>query len=136
MTRLNCLILIPALALLLAGCSSTQTALNSKGQGETRYIDAPTSTVWPLLKTAVVLSGGTINEVRESEKTILADYGGTASSWGEYVAIFCTPENKGTQLEVVSKPKLKTNITYVRRGKDIWHQMNLLLKEKGIWCAP
>lgn len=125
-----------AVALSLTGCSSINTALNAKGSGETKYIDAPIPTVWPELQTAVVLSGGTVNELRESEKIILADYGGTASSWGEYVAVFCTPKGKGTQVEVVSKPKLKTNITYVRRGKDIWHQLHLLLKEKGIWVNP
>jgi hypothetical protein len=121
--------LIASCSLLLAGCSSVQTAKESKGKGEARMYHKPVAEVWPEVKKAVAATGGTAEETNEAEHYVLASYGVSAFSWGEKVAVFCTAAGAGsTKVEVVSKAALKTNITATNRAPQIFTQLDKSIK--------
>lgn len=114
---------------ILCGCSTVQTAKQAQGSGESMSYQQPMSVIWPLLPEAINATGGTIRETNEAEKYLLASYGMSAWSWGEEVALFCRGNEGGTTVEVVSKAKLKTNITAVKRAPEIFKFLDESLRQ-------
>lgn len=125
----NKFLLISCLVL-LSGCSTVQTAKNAQGTGDLKVYSAKKESVWPAMVQSVTSTGGTIKEQDENQCYILASYGMTAWSWGEKVALFCKENNDSTQVEVVMKAALKTNITAVNRAPKIFSSISTALSKK------
>lgn len=117
------------MALVLTACSSVQTAKEAKGTGEVKTYSQPIAVVWPEIKKAVEATDGKVEEVNDVEYYALASYGVGAFSWGEKVAIFCTPSGNSTRVEIVNKAKLKTNITATNNAPKIFAKLDSALKK-------
>ncbi len=99
-------------AIFISGCATVQVAQDAKGTGKKRVFDKPESMVWPAMQTAITATGGQIISQDQDTCSILARYGASLFSWGERVAIFCTPLSESkTETEVVSKRAISVNIT-------------------------
>ncbi len=121
--------LIPCLLLsFLTACSSTQTAINAKGTGQKEIYQSSKDDIWPIMLQAVKSTDGTIREQDKSNCLIAASYRATAWSWGEKVALFCEEKGGVTEVEVVSKAALKTNITAVKRAPQLQNEIGKQIK--------
>jgi PBP1b-binding outer membrane lipoprotein LpoB len=98
------LVMTSVLAILLAGCASTETVKEAQGQGISRTYEYAYE---PVFNAAVAAAKAKELEVLENDKNagrLVFSKGVTLWSWGERIAVFVRPVNsKTTQVEVVSK---------------------------------
>lgn len=115
--------------IILSGCASVQVAKDARGTGQKKIYEKPMSQVWGAMKQAVLNTGGSIVSENTNDCSILAKYGVGAFSWGERVGVFCVviSENK-TETEVVSKRAVSMKITASDWTKDIYKELDELLK--------
>ncbi len=122
--------LIAFIAILsITGCSSVQSAKNARGTGEKQLFSSTKDKVWPAMLASIPSTGGSIKEKNKDQCYVLASYGVTAWSWGEKVAVFCQENSESTEVEVVMKAALKTNITAVKRAPKIFTAISNKLAE-------
>jgi len=105
------IILLFILTVFISGCGTLSSTLAAKGTGSTRSYQIPFDKAWSEMPTMITLVGLTYVRDDIKERYMLAERGVTGWSWGEKVAIFFTPEEKSTVIEVVAKPVLYTNIS-------------------------
>jgi hypothetical protein len=95
----------------LSGCATLSSTLAAKGTGTSRIYQMPFEKVWNEMPSVVSHVGLTYVQGDVKEGYVLAERGVTGFSWGEKVAIFITPQGQNTNVEIVTKPVLITNIT-------------------------
>ena len=91
----------------LAGCASTETVKEARGQGVSRVYEAAYESVY----NATLEAAKSRNlEVVESDKAtgrLVLSHGVTLWSWGERIAVFIGRRGStATEVEIVSKPVL------------------------------
>lgn len=116
--------------LTLAGCSTVDTAKEAQGSGQMKTYYVTQEKAWPAMLNAVEQTGGAIKEQNEEQCYVLAAYGVTAFSWGEKVAVFCNSSHGSTDIEVVMKAALKTNVSAVKRAPEIFSAIDIALAEQ------
>ena len=93
------------LAILLAGCASTETVRQEKGEGDKRLFNHAYDAVFDA---TLVVAGKQGLEVVEEERdngTIMLSHGVTLWSWGERIAVFIKKTSTTqTEVEIISKP--------------------------------
>lgn len=108
-------------SLFVSGCSSVNTLSTSKGQGTIKNYRIDRDKIWPAVKKAITMTGGTVTEVNEEDYCVLGEYDQTYTSWGTFVAIFAEPNfTGGTSVEVIIKPKLATNVCHGQKPTPIF----------------
>lgn len=102
---------ILAAVLILSGCTTLGDARLAKGTGMMRSYDASFEKTWAATLCSVNGLGLPVAGDNKQEGYILAQRGMTAFSYGENIAIFIHKRGpKGTDVEVVSKKAMQTNI--------------------------
>ncbi|HPD82880.1 MAG: hypothetical protein R3D88_03220 [Alphaproteobacteria bacterium] len=106
------LIFVIFLTLNLQACASSNAAKTAQGSGLTKTYAASYDATWNASINAVNATYGEVVEENKEEGNIVATYGVTPFSWGERVAVFLKSlGSKETEVEVVSKRAVSTNIT-------------------------
>lgn len=120
---------LSSLLLNVSGCASVGVAQDAKGTGVKRIYQKPVSEAWRAMRNAVVSTGGVIKEEDKEDCSVLSEYGVSWFSWGERVGVFCravTPTQ--TEIEIVSKPAVSTNVTATDWTSAIFRQLDSHLK--------
>ncbi|MGH1398039.1 MAG: DUF3568 family protein [Alphaproteobacteria bacterium] len=116
--------LIVLVALNLQACASANHAKNAQGEGIKMVYSASYDNTWDASIAAIAATNGKIVEQDQKQGVIAASYGVTAFSWGERVALFLkTLTSKKTEVEVVSKRAVATNITAADWVADIHQEL-------------
>lgn len=95
----------------LASCASVESAKSAKGTGTEKLYLASCGDIFNSVPSIADSTGGKIKEANNSKGYFLVEYGMTAFSWGERVAIFCDQRNGKAAVEVVSIRAYSQNIT-------------------------
>jgi hypothetical protein len=98
------------IALALVGCANLNDAKNAKGTGNVQMINAGYDKVWVATKASIVESGLYIVKEDKSTGEILATKGVSMLSYGENIAVFVRARGGLTEVEIVSKKVLATNV--------------------------
>jgi hypothetical protein len=92
-------------AILLAGCATTDTVRQEKGEGDKQLFEHPYDVVF---EATLVVAGNEGLEMVEQDRdngTIILSHGVTLWSWGERVAVFIRKMSATqTEVEIISKP--------------------------------
>lgn len=114
------LVMAMAVAFVQAGCSTLADARAAQGTGAKRTYNAGYDETWDATLKSLNSLGLPIAADNKTSGQIVAQRGITAFSYGENVAIFVTKEDAAkTQVEVVSKRAMSTNIFAPDWSKDI-----------------
>lgn len=93
--------------ILFAGCASTETVKQEKGEGDKRLFEHGYDAVFDA---SLVVAKKQELEVVEQDRgsgTIILSHGVTLWSWGERIAVFVTKVSASqTEVEIISKPVL------------------------------
>lgn len=110
------------------GCSSLHSIPDSQGSGEKKVYNATMDETWEAMLIAVSQTKGLIRQEHKDTCTVLAEYNMSMFSWGENVAVFCYKKSdKATEVEVISKAKVATNITASNWTDDIFKELDYIL---------
>jgi hypothetical protein len=121
--------ILPAVALALAvfhtGCATMADAQKGRGTGDTAVYAASFEEIWAALPTAVTEAGLEFIATNKDDRSVLAQRGVTAFSYGENVAIFVNPRAEARQeVEVVSKKAVATNVFAPNWSKSIFTELD------------
>jgi len=124
------LVLVVILTVFCSGCASLSSTLADKGNGTSKTYQVPVDKLWAEMPTVINHVG--LEYVRSDlkERYILAERKASVNTWGEYVAIFFTPEGQRTTVEIVAKPVLYTNV-----ASAYWTWPDTIFKEMDIWWS-
>lgn len=93
------------LAIFIVGCASTETVVESKGQGEKRVYSHTYEAVYKATLEAAAKHKLEVVESNKTTRRIVLTHGTTWLSWGENIAIFFNSiSGNKTEVEIVSKP--------------------------------
>ena len=97
---------------LASACTTLADARAAKGSGASREYAASFDKVWDTIPVVLKEVELPLVSQNKAERTILAQRGITAFSYGENVAIFVEPVggSSRTRVEIVSKRAMETNI--------------------------
>lgn len=121
-------VLMATLILIMHGCATLADARKAEGEGVRKVYKVSIDKSWNA--TLKVLSKLKLDLVTENknEGYILAQRGITAFSYGENIAIFLKTKNdQETEVEVVSKRAMETNIFAPDWSKDIHEELQVAL---------
>lgn len=111
---------IAALIFLASGCTTMQDASHGKGEGTSETFNHPYHDVWDAVVEGVKATSLKLVSQNKLEGKILAQKGMTPFSYGENVAVFVTTiDSRSTEVEVVSKKAMYTNILAKNWSNDI-----------------
>ncbi|HTL47619.1 MAG TPA: hypothetical protein VL688_06095 [Verrucomicrobiae bacterium] len=95
----------------LAGCTTTHNIHGFRGKGKSATFDVAFMDAWESAKEAGNMMGLDIKEENLDAKYIVFGKRVSLMSYGEVVGVYVTPVSDGkARVEVVSKPKVRTNI--------------------------
>ena len=115
--------------LLVQGCSTLADARKAEGEGIKKTFPATYERTWNASNTALVKLKLEIASENRDKGYILAQRGMTFASYGENVAIFIRKKaDKETNVEVVSKKSMATNIFAPDWTEDIFKEIDTALK--------
>lgn len=98
---------VPVVAAFIAGCASTETVKEAKGQGVTRTYAYPFQPVYDATLAAAKSKSLEVVESDKASGRLVLSHGVTLWSWGERIAVFIKPaDRRSTEVEIVSKPVL------------------------------
>lgn len=118
-----------ALASLLTGCNTIADAQKARGTGAKVSYAASFEEIWAALPTAVTEAGLEFISANRDDRSVLAQRGITAFSYGENVAIFVTPlQPQKQEVEVVSKKSMATNVFAPDWAKPIFAELDKKFK--------
>ena len=131
--RLGLGILLMTLTSATVGCATISTVRQARGTGTKKVYAVPFSDLSSKVRKALGVLGLQIVEIETSEDgkkvSILAEKGLSAFSYGERVAVFLTEVGpQQTQVEVVSKKVLATNIFARTWTVDIFKTLDAIVK--------
>jgi len=121
-------VLLLTLIAILQGCTTLADARKAEGEGVRKVYKANIDKSWNA--TIKVLSKLKLDVATENKTDgyILAQRGISALSYGENIAIFLKPKNQQeTEVEVVSKKAMSTNIFAPDWTKDIHNELQMSL---------
>lgn len=122
---------ILALTLLVQGCSTLADARKAEGEGTKRVYQATFENTWNAANTALVKLKLEIASENRDKGYILAQRGMGFTSYGENVAVFVRKKTEAeTQVEVVSKKTMATNIFAPDWTDDVLNEISVALKNK------
>jgi hypothetical protein len=114
-----------ALALFQTGCATMADAQKGKGTGTAVAYAASFEEIWAALPAAVTEAGLEFISANRDDRSVLAQRGITAFSYGENVALFVTPvAPQKQQIEVVSKKAMATNVFAPDWAKPIFAELD------------
>lgn len=120
-----------SILLVSAGCNTLADARAAKGTGKTRAYDYSYDTVWENIQYVLSDCDLKIAGENKDEGYILAQKEITLFSYGEQVAVFVSKINESkTEVEVVSKKSMETNILAWNWEKPILDGLDKKLNEK------
>jgi len=131
MKHMKYLLLIPLLliSVVLTGCTTMADAVAARGTGETVAYQASFDEIWAELPGAITAAGLQFVSANREDRSMLAQRGITAFSYGENVAIFVEKiQAKQSSVEVVSKKSMQTNIFAPNWAKPIFEQLDKKFK--------
>ena len=115
-------------AILLSGCTTLADAKLAKGTGQKQIYNAAYDPTWKATVCSLNAKGLQIASENKLENTILAQRGMTAFSYGENIAVFVRKvSKKQTEVEVVSKKVMETNIFAPNWSRDVLDGINSCL---------
>lgn len=118
-----------ALTILMQGCSTLADARKAEGEGTKRVYPASFEQTWNAANTALVKLKLEIATENINQGHILAQRGISFGSYGENVAVFVRKQtDKETQVEVVSKKSMATNIFAPDWTDDVLNEIGIALK--------
>lgn len=127
MKKVN-LVFLPALllsAFIFAGCATMSDAVQSRGTGAKVTYQASFDDVWAAMPDVVKAAGLHFVSANRDERTVLAQRGMTAFSYGENVAIFVEKvEETKSSVEVISKKAMATNVFAPDWARPIFEQLD------------
>jgi hypothetical protein len=113
------------LAFLGAGCATIADAQKGRGTGDVAVYAASFEEIWAAMPTAITEAGLEFITANREDRSILAQRGITAFSYGENVAIFVNPRAEVAQeVEVVSKKAMATNVFAPNWSKPIFAELD------------
>lgn len=116
---------VALLALVHSGCATIADAQKGRGTGETALYAASFEEIWAALPTAVTEAGLEFITANRDDRSVLAQRGITAFSYGENVAIFVnSPEEARQEVEVVSKKAMATNVFAPNWAKPVFDELD------------
>ena len=116
-------------SLLLTGCSTMADAVQARGTGTKVIYQASFADIWAALPQVVTDAGLKFVSANPADRSVLAQRGMTAFSYGENVAIFVEKiEPSGSSVEVVSKKAVATTIFAPDWAKPIFEQLDKKFK--------
>lgn len=119
-------------ALLTQGCSTLADARKAEGEGVKRVYPASFESTWNASNTALVKLKLEIASENRDKGYILAQRGMTLGSYGENVAVFVRKKTDAeTQVEVVSKKTMATNIFAPDWTEDVLNEIGIALKNQS-----
>jgi len=124
--RLAFISAIAGLALALnTGCSTMADAMQGRGTGQSVAYQASFDEIWAALPSAVNAAGLKFVAANRDDRSVLAQRGITAFSYGENVAIFVDPlTGQKQRVEVVSKKAMATNVFAPSWAKPIFAELD------------
>ena len=118
-------LLLLLLLVAAAGCATMADAVKARGTGTSVAYLASFDDVWRALPTAIKDAGLDFVSANKEDRSVLAQRGISAFSYGENVAIFVDPlETAKSQVEVVTKKAMNTNIFAPNWAKPIFEQLD------------
>lgn len=120
-----------ALSLLLCSCTTVGGMENTSPKGGmVQLYEAPYRTVFDLALHACQVLDFKINSTHYEQKFIVASNGMSAFSYGERVGIYFREVDKNqTEVRIISKAKVKTNIFAPRWASEIHQLMQARLNQ-------
>ena len=116
---------------MLQGCSTLADARKAEGEGIKRSFPASFEKTWNASNTALVKLKLEIASENRDKGYILAQRGMTFFSYGENIAIFVRKKNDAeTNVEIVSKKSMATNIFAPDWTEDIFKEIGIALKNQ------
>lgn len=110
--------------LTLAACQTPTEVREDEGKGPTRTYVASFDSMWEAMPAVVHNAGLELADEDETSGTVLASHGLSPFSFGENVAIFVRDRGDTlTEVEVVSKPALATNVFANDWSDEIFDQV-------------
>jgi uncharacterized lipoprotein len=123
--------LLMALTFLMQGCSTLADAKKAEGEGVVRVYQAPFEKTWNAANTALNKLKLEIASENRDKGYILAQRGISFASYGENVAVFVKKKTQSeTQVEVVSKKSMATNIFAPDWTESVLNEIGLALKNQ------
>ena len=117
---------------LIQGCSTLADARKAEGEGTKRIYPASFEQTWNAANTALVKLKLEIATENITQGHILAQRGMSFGSYGENVAVFVRKKtDKETQVEVVSKKSMATNIFAPDWTDDVLNEIGIALKNSA-----
>lgn len=117
---MNKVITFSLITVLLGGCTTLADARLAKGTGMKQSYESPYDNTWKAVICSLNGRGLSIADENRTEGYVLAQRGMTAFSYGENIAVFVKRQSKNqTEVEVVSKKAMETNIFAPDWGKDV-----------------
>ena len=130
MKRLISLFLLVGI-LLIQGCSTLADARKAEGEGVKKTYPASYEKTWNAINTALNKLKLEIASENRDKGYILAQRGMTLGSYGENVAVFVRKKTDNeTNVEVVSKKSMATNIFAPDWTEDVFKEIDIALKNK------
>lgn len=115
--------------LFFTGCTTMADAVQGRGTGTKVAYQASFDEVWNALPEAIHLAGLKFVSANREDRSVLAQRGITAFSYGENVAIFVDKvEETKSSVEIVSKKAMKTNIFAPDWAKPVFEQLDKKFK--------
>ena len=126
--RLFC---VPLFLLLISGCTTLQSMETPPASsGKAVIYDVSYEKAFELALHACEVLDFTVESQNKAEKYIVAKNGISAWSWGERIGIYFTEVNANqTEVRVVSKAKVKTNVFAPKWPNDIHQAMQARLTQ-------
>jgi len=118
--------------LLTQGCSTLADARKAEGEGVKRVYPASFEKTWNASNSALDKLKLEIASENREKGYILAQRGITFGSYGENVAVFVKKQTEAeTQVEVVSKKSMATNIFAPDWTEDVLNEIGIALKNQS-----
>lgn len=128
---------IIAVSLCFYSCSTLKDASNAQGSGVKAIYNNTYSNIWNDLLSIINLEGLDLVSENIDEGKILAQRGLKAFSYGENVAIFVKSiDDNSTEVEIVSKKSLGTNITAKNWARVIHKELEQKSMLNGVKLTP
>jgi hypothetical protein len=123
--RVFSIFLIGLLAAFASGCATLADAKQARGTGMSVSYAATFEEIWTALPTAVTQAGLEFVAANRDDRSVLAQRGLTAFSYGENVAIFVDSAAQQKQrVEIVSKKSMATNVFAPDWAKPIFAELD------------
>jgi hypothetical protein len=107
------------------GCTTMADAQRGRGTGTAITYKASFDEIWAAIPTAVTAAGLEFVTANRDDRSVLAQRGMTAFSYGENVALFVDAVTAQRQrVEVVSKKAMATNVFAPSWAKPIFEELD------------